>query len=273
MSKYDIHEHISILSKNKVPKDLDANEYSSLEYHVEDNKTIEQLFEALTANERFSGDLVLGYKYSSQMNDYIGYKVSQLIEKNKLTSITILNREHPFSDRISKHIGDSLRRNTSLRRLNVYLEIDELSQNHIPLFLTNSESNLEEISCLKVNPKLLQKLSSYMSNSSEDPKLRKIFFYYEPFTEINLLYKDIIEPEIYQEFADKIQSNSRIIEASISPWFDDFNQEWNACLSADVDKINETFLFSCNINKENEDQVIDIEKIYSEENNKLTRIM
>ena len=53
----------------------------------------------------------------------------------------------------------------------------------------------------------------------------------------------------------------------------EFNDKFNKLLLDDIIRIKESLNFSCNINKKILHDKIDIDKIYNEENDKMTKIL
>jgi hypothetical protein len=260
-------EHINFFVNNKNPLDKKGNEYISLHYIIEDYETINKFFDALLVNESFKGELMID---SSKYDDNIGYKIANLISKNKLTKFKIGNRNKPFSDRIAKMIGDALEHNTSLRSLEIFLNIESISPLHICKFLKNPKSNLENLSYLKLNKNLFDFYSTYLSKSS---KLKSLKFYFEPLKFIDLMYEPLIDKETYHKLADKIQCDSNVLNVDVIPLFEDFEAEINHKVTADIYELKETLKFSCDINLSELGKKIDIEKTYEEENNKMSEII
>jgi hypothetical protein len=177
-----ILNHIKFLSNNLNPKDKKGNELTQLSYKIEDFEILENLFDALLANNSYKGELEIN---STQFNDLIGYKISQLVNNNNISSLKIGNRNHPFSERVSHFIGESLSKNTTLKNFEIFLKTENTSIIFICKFLANPDSNLETFSYLKVNKSLLENINKYLNNNS---KLKYLGLYYEPLKDIDLLY-------------------------------------------------------------------------------------
>jgi hypothetical protein len=175
-------QHINFLNDNKNPKDSKGNEYTRLHYRIEEYDTLELFLDSLILNNTFRGEINLE---SNKFDDKLGNKIAQIISNNNITHITIGNRNKPFSDRISKLIGESLSKNTSLKSLSIFLQIEKLSNLQICEFLSNPNSQLESLNYLKLNKDLLKNLSKYLN---KDSKLSKMGFYYEPLKFVDLLY-------------------------------------------------------------------------------------
>ena len=75
--------------------------------------------------------------------------------------------------------------NNNLKSLNIFLNIEEYSSQHLVQFLVNENSSLENISFLKLNKKIFETFAKYMNKES---KLKKIGFYFEPLEFHDLLY-------------------------------------------------------------------------------------
>ena len=263
----DVLFHITTIAENKVPKDFKGNQFPILEYILEGEELLDKFFNAILQNNVFTGKLII---HSNSFNDSIGYKIAQLIENNTISHLIINNKQHPFSDRVCRKIGDALHQNTNLKYLDIFLNIDELSYMHIFKFLTNEDSNLQYFTYLKISENLFNILAKYLNKKS---KLKQIMFYFEIFKEINLLYEHLMHQDVYQCLSTSIQLNSNITNIDIIPREEEFNQEINEKLLEDIFVIKETLMFSCVIIQENEENRININSIYNEENQKMEDIM
>lgn len=258
---------ISILKQNKVPLDSKGEEAMSLKFEIEDYENLSLLLDALEQNDTFKGNLSI---YSSKFKDINGLTIANIIKKNKISSLTIWNRNCPFSDRIACNIGDALESNTSLKHLMVFLEIDDISPIHIIKFLSNPQSNLATLGYLKVTQKMFETVTQFLNKNSV---LNRLLFYYEPLKEVNLLYQKEISDDIKDELAHKIENDSNITEVNIIPLEEKFIPDINEKLTNDIDIINKTLQFSCEIVKKEKDSQIFIDKIFSAQNKVIDSIL
>jgi hypothetical protein len=262
-----VMEHLHFFKRNLNPLDKKGNEYQRLHYVIEDHKILIDFFDALLMNNSYKGELIIDSIY---YDDNIGYKISEIIKNNNLTKLKIGNRSKPFSDRISKMIGEALENNTNLKSLEIFLNIESLSPLHICKFLKNPDSNLENFCYLKLNKSLFEYFSKYLSKKS---KLKTLGFYYEPLKYIDLLYESSVDKETYHNLADQIQNDSNILQVNVIPLFEDYQADINTKLTEDIHELKETLSFSCEINKTEMLKDINIEKTYEEENRKMSSIM
>lgn len=262
-----VMDHMLFFKRNLNPLDKKGNEYPRLHYIIEDQKILNDFFEALLINNSYKGELIIDSVF---YDDNIGYKISQIIKNNNLTKLKIGNRSKPFSDRISKMIGEALEFNTNLESLEIFLNIETLSPLHICKFLKNPDSNLENFCYLKLNKDLFDYFSKYLSKKS---KLKTLGFYYEPLKYIDLLYEASVDKETYHKLADQIQNDSNILQVNTIPLFEDFQTDINTKLTQDIHELQETLSFSCEINKSEMLKDINIEKTYEQENKKMSLIM
>ena len=94
---------ISILKSNKIPLDTKGNEPDTLIFQIYNPTHLNTLLDALETNTTFKGNLTINsYKFT----DTLGLKIAKIIKNNSLKSLQIWNRNKPFSDRVSIHIGD-----------------------------------------------------------------------------------------------------------------------------------------------------------------------
>jgi hypothetical protein len=177
-----LNEHIQILAKNKIPKDGKGNDYNTLEYEFVDQKLLETFLDTFLTNTEFKGELVLKSKLFDEL---MGYKIAKLIESCKLTTLRIENKNQPFNDKVSSIIGNTLAKNTTLKHLDAFFEIDITGASHILEFLTNQESVLESIKYIKITNELFDYLIKHLNKESH---LKCIGFYFVPFEIPNLLY-------------------------------------------------------------------------------------
>jgi len=177
-----ILEQIKILNENKIPKNHKGDEEVNLQFTIEEYDLLNNLLDSLIKNTTFKGSLIIK---STKFDDRLGFKISKIIEKDNLTFIKIDNQTKPFSDKIAIKIGDALKYNNNLKSLNIFLNIEEYSPDHLVQFLVNENSSLENISFLKLNKKFFETFAKYMNKES---KLKKIGFYFEPLEFHDLLY-------------------------------------------------------------------------------------
>ena len=258
---------ISILAQNKIPLDAKGEEAISLKFEIEDYDNLNKLLQALEVNDTFTGELSI---YSSKFKDINGLTISKLIQKNKITSLTIWNRNAPFSDRVSTSIGDALEKNTSLKKLNIFLEVGDISPIHLIKFLTNPNSKLECLGYLKATKKMFETVTNFLSNKAI---LNKLLFYYEPLKEVNLLYEKEINDEVKDSLANKIENDSNLIEVNIIPLEEKFAVDINEKLTNDIDIINKTLQFSCDIVKKEKGTQIYIDQVFTEQNKIIDSIL
>lgn len=299
----EISKHIQIFSQNKIPKNNKGEEYECLEYVIESSDMITSFFDSILLNSRFKGKLKVS-STSNIFSDLIGYKISQIIEKNNLSAIEVNNKDTPFSDKVSMFIGNALRTNTGLSILSLYMRIGELSKSHIFQFILNEKSNLTKISKLLFTQDLISDFLDLKQHLSSSCKLRKIEFFIEPFTELNLHYDNIIKTTTFEEFLDFIQKFEFLEEVRIDKWYEvsddieknsnvlinknspysipllvendyDYTQfiEFNNYLFEDVNKLNTSFAYACLINKEKHKDKTDIHSIYKLENDRMEKII
>ena len=141
-------------------------------------------------------------------------------------------------------IGDALEKNTSLIKFGCFLDVGDNSPVHLIKFLTNPNSKLRALKHLKITKKLFETFSQYLNKGS---KLNKIKFYYEPLKEVNLLYKKEIDKDVLDNLANKIETNSYIVDVNIIPNPSEFQKDINEKLTKDIQEIIETLKFSANI--------------------------
>lgn len=177
-----IKQHAKFLVSNANPKDNKGNELTRLSYNIEDPQLLKQLLDAFLSNKSFTGELEI---HSSKFTDSLGFKLSQIIQNNKISSLQIGNKSHPFSDRVSLLIGDALVSNTNLKVLETYLVIDKLSLAHVCQFISNKDSALERLSYLKMNKGLFDLMTTHLNVNC---RLKFLGFYYEPLKHVDLLY-------------------------------------------------------------------------------------
>lgn len=262
-----INDHIKTFTQNKNPLNKKGNEINELIYNIDNYETLDKLFNALLNNTSFRGEVTIN---SNLFDDNIGEKIASLIKNDYLIKLTIGNRSRPFSDRIARLLGDALEFNNNLKTLKIFLNVESLSPLHLCKFLKNPNSSLESFSYLKLNKNLFEFLAKYFNKQS---KLNTIGFYYSPLYYIDLLYKDEIEPITYHQLADQIQSNSNITKINIIPDRDQFEKDINENMIKYIEQLSDTLNFSCEINKKELNEKIDIDTIYNVENKKMSLIM
>lgn len=177
-----ILDQIKILNQNKIPKNHKGDFFTKLSFNIEEYELLDNLLDALINNNTFKGDLFLK---STKFDDKLGYKISKIISNDNLTYLKINNQTFPFTDKIALKIGDALKTNTNLKSLDVFLNIDNYSPDHLIQFLVNEKSSLERLSFLKLNKKFFDIFANYVN---KDSKLKVIGFYFEPLEFHDLLY-------------------------------------------------------------------------------------
>lgn len=180
-----ILDQIKILKQNKVPKNHKGDYLTKLSFVIEEYGLLDNILDAFLNNNSFKGELFIK---SSKFDDKLGYKISKLIENDNLTYLKIDNQSFPFTDKIALKIGDSLKNNTKLKSLDVFLNIDKYSPDHLIQFLVNEKSSLERLSSLKLNKKFFEVFTNF---ANKDSKLKVIGFYFEPLEFHDLLYGNI----------------------------------------------------------------------------------
>jgi len=254
---------ISILKANKIPLDTKGNEPDTLIFQIDNPIHLNTLLDALETNTTFKGNLTINsYKFT----DTLGLKIAKIIKNNSLKSLTIWNRNKPFSDRVSIHIGDALEKNTSLLNFICFLDVDELSPVHLVKFLTNAnESNLKNFGYLKLTKKLLITITEFLNSQS---KLNVINFYYEPLKQVNLLYKKEIDDDVMNNFSNKIEFDSNLIDVNIIPLQEIYKKDIdiNEALTNDIQTLLKTLKFSCKIVQKNKDNIIYTDRLFEKQN-------
>jgi hypothetical protein len=177
-----ILEQIKNLNENKIPRNHKGDEEENLKFTIEEYYLLNNLLDSLMNNDTYKGSLTIK---SSKFDDRLGFKISKIIEKDNLIYIKIDNQTKPFSDKIGIKIGNALKYNNNLKSLNIFLNIEEYSPDHLVQFLVNENSSLENISFLKLNKKFFEIFAKYMN---KDSKLKNIGFYFEPLEFHDLLY-------------------------------------------------------------------------------------
>ena len=252
---------ISILKSNKIPLDTKGNEPDTLKFQIDNPTYLNTLLDALETNTTFKGNLTIkSYKFT----DTLGLKIAKIIKNNSLKSLTIENRNKPFSDRVSIHIGDALENNTSLLNFFCFLDVDELSPVHLVKFLTNAnKSNLINFGYLKLTKKLLITITEYLNSQS---KLNKINFYYEPLKQVNLLYTKEIDDDVMNNFSNKIEIDSNLTDVEIIPLQEEYKTDINEALTNDIQTLLKTLKFSCKIVENNKKSIINKDKEFEKQN-------
>ncbi len=184
--KNNILEQIKVLNQNKVPKNHKGDFLTKLSFNIVEYELLDCLLDALINNDNFKGELFIK---SNKFDDKLGFKISKIISNDNLTYIKIDNQTYPFTDKIALKIGDALKNNTNLKSLEIFLNIDDYSPDHIIQFLVNERSSLEKLSFLKLNKKFFDVLANYVNKES---KLKIIGFYFEPLEFHDLLYGNFI---------------------------------------------------------------------------------
>jgi hypothetical protein len=184
-NKNYILEQIKILNQNKTPKNHKGDELSFLTFTIEEYDLLDKVLDALNNNNSFKGEIFLK---STKFDDKLGYKISKLIANDNLTHLKVDNQNFPFTDKIAIKIGDSLKNNNNMKSLDVFLNIDNFSPEHLIQFLVNPNSSLERLSFLKLNKKFFDIFANYMNKENI---LKVIGFYFEPLIFHDLLYGKI----------------------------------------------------------------------------------
>lgn len=177
-----ILDQIKILTQNKIPKNHKGDYLTKLSFNIENYELLDQLLDALIVNKTFKGEL---YLKSTKFDDKMGYKLSIIIANDTLSFLKVENQSFPFTDKICLKIGDALKNNKNLKSLDMFLNIDNFSPEHLVQFLVNPNSNLERLSFLKLNKKFFHTFANYMNKES---KLNIVGFYFEPLKFHDLLY-------------------------------------------------------------------------------------
>lgn len=84
---------------------------------------------------------------------------------------------------------------------------------------------------------------------------------------------NIVHHEVISKLADTIENESNLLNVEVIPLKPQFNESFNKYLIEDIVRIKESLNFSCNINKKIVEEKIDIDKIYNQENDKMTHIL
>ena len=258
---------INILAENKIPLDTKGNLPDSLLFQIDDVNHLNLLLTAMEKNKAYKGNLAIN---STKFDDNFGLKISNIIKNNSLTALTIWNRNHPFSDRVSMIIGEALENNTSLKSFVCFLDVDELSPIRLVKFLTNENSVLQSFGYLKLTKKLCETVTEYLNNKS---KLSVLNFYYVPFKEINLLYEKEVPDDVVSNFADKIENDSNIIDVNVLPLDEKYEKDINEKLTNDIDIFSQTLKYSCAIVNKEKKSVIRTEEIFSKQNKYIDKIL
>ena len=262
-----LRKDIEILADNRIPLDIKGNQPNSLLFQIENIEHLNELLDAMEKNNTFKGNLEI---VSHQFNDNLGLKLAKIISNNSLRSISINNKNKPFSDRVACAIGDALENNTSLEKFSCYLDVGEISPVHLIKFLTNSKSKLRIFGYLKITKKLFETFSEYLNKGS---RLSVLNFYYKPLEQVNLLYKKEMEQNVLDNLANKIQTDSYIIDVNVVPNPEEFQQDINENLVKDINEITETLKFSANIVKKKIKSLLDTEKKFIEQNRFIDNIL
>ena len=258
---------VNILAENKIPLDIKGNQPNSLLFQIEDPHHLTELLDALVKNNTFQGNLQI---ISTRFTDNLGLKLAKIISNNSLRSLTIDNKNKPFSDRVACIIGDALENNTTLEEFLCYFDVGDISPVHLIKFLTNPKSKLKKLGYLKKTKKLFETFSQYLNKGS---KLLVLNFYYEPLKEVDLLYKKEIEQDVLDNLAFKIQTNSYIHDVNIIPNPSEFKKDINEKLTKDIQEIIETLKFSANIVEKKQKSILDTDKNFREQNKFIDNIL
>lgn len=180
-----ILDQIKFLNQNKIPKNNKGEELTKLSFTLEDYDLLDKLLDSFINNSTFTGEL---FVKSTKFDDSLGYKISKIIANDNLTLIKIDNITFPFTDKISIKIGDALKNNKNLRSLDIFLDLDNFSPEHLVQFLVNENSSLERLAFFKLNRKFFEYFVNYINKEN---KLKEIGFYFEPLKFHDLLYGKI----------------------------------------------------------------------------------
>ena len=258
---------VKILAENKIPLDIKGNQPNSLLFQIDDIEHLTELLIAMENNNTFKGNLQI---ISNKFTDNLGLKLAKIISNNSLRSISIDNKNKPFSDRVACVIGDALEKNTSLEQFSCYLDVGDIAPVHLIKFLTNPNSKLKIFGYLKITKKLFETFSQYLNKGS---KLKVLNFYYEPLKQVNLLYKKEIEQDVLDNLANKIETNSYIFDVNVIPNPSEFQKDINEKLTKDIQEIIETLKFSANIVEKKQKSVLDTDKKFKEQNRFIDNIL
>ena len=138
-----ILQQFAILKNNQIP--YRGNEANNLRFETDSEELLNTLIDSMECNTAFKGNLSI---LSTKFNDSLGLRIANIIKNNSLESLSIWNRNSPFSDRVSIAIGDALANNSSLKSLTVFLDIGNLSPIHVTKFMNiirNQSCNLYHI--------------------------------------------------------------------------------------------------------------------------------
>jgi len=180
-----ILDQIKFLNQNKIPKNHKGDELTKLSFIINEYELLDQLLEALIFNNTFKGEIIIK---SNKFTDESGFKISKIIANDNLTFLKIDNQTFPFTDKTAIKIGDALQNNANLKSLDIFLNVENFSPDHLIKFLVNQNSSLEKLSFLKLNKKFFNVFSNYMNKNS---KLKILGFYFEPLKFHDLLYGKI----------------------------------------------------------------------------------
>lgn len=219
----EVEKHIKILSENKIPKNFKGDEFKVLEYVLDGRALIVSFFDAMMANNTFKGELII-HSNLEIFDDSLGFKLGLILEKDNLESLTVKNKDSPFSDRVTSYIGDVISKCKNLKKLEMYMDVGVLSYNHILQFLMNPESSLETLRFLKISEDFIVRANEFSAHFYNSCRLADLQFYYEPLTKLNLMYrsnksKGIIAKENYESFSDVIQLLPRLTTCKVIPWY------------------------------------------------------
>ena len=255
-----LRRDVQILAENKIPLDIKGNQPNSLMFQIDNIDHLNELLDAMEKNNTFKGNLEIR---SNKFTDNLGLKLAKIISNNSLRSLTIMNENKPFSDRVSCIIGDALENNTSLEQFLCYLDVGEIAPVHLIKFLTNSNSRLRVLGYLKITKKLFETFSEYLNKGS---RLNVLNFYYKPLEEVNLLYKKEIEQDVLDNLSNKIQTDSYILDVNVYANPKDYQKDINENLTKDINEIIETLKFSANIVRNKQKSKLDTDKEFIKQN-------
>ena len=83
----------------------------------------------------------------------------------------------------------------------------------------------------------------------------------------------LVNHDVISKLADTIENESNLLSIEVIPLNIQYNESFNKCLLEDITRIRESLSFSCSINKKIVEEKIDIDKIYNQENDKMTHIL
>ena len=258
---------LSVLKQNKIPMSVRGRPLQKIDFIVNCKDSVDDVLDALESNTVYKGSISIK---APEFTDVHGLSIANIIKKNTLTELYIENIKNPFSDRVCVNIGEALSMNTTLKTLSMYLNVGTIAPINLMKFLNNPNSNLCSIGYLKITKKLFEAFTEYLNKES---KLKEINFYYDPLEEVNLLYEKEIPDDVKDAFAFRIENESNVTNVNIIPRNKEYQVDINEKLTNDIDVILKTLQFSCEIVKKEQESEIDIEKVFTEQNEVIDSII